>query len=106
MFLCRMVIYELLQALKFKSSLPDCNFLMLINLVLQDCGGSFLPSSVVLHVTLSGIGGSDTSHPSSSHAHAAGIHVTNAADCMRLHIGDVIEFLADFHTISKIKVSY
>lgn len=97
MFLCRMVIYELLQALKFKSSLPDCNFLMLINLILQDCGGSFLPSSVVLQVSLGG-----TEQPS-SHAHPSTIHVTNAADCMRLHIGDIIEFLGDFHTISKIK---
>lgn len=33
--LTRMVVYELVQALKFKTSIPDSNFLMLINFVLQ-----------------------------------------------------------------------
>lgn len=29
---------------------------------------------------------------------------TGAADCMRQYVGDVLEFLADFHTLTKIKV--
>lgn len=30
---------------------------------------------------------------------------TGAAECMRQHLGDALDFLADFHTLSKIKVS-
>lgn len=30
-----MVVFELIQALKFKTSIPDSNLLMLINLILQ-----------------------------------------------------------------------
>jgi hypothetical protein len=35
----RTAVYELVQALKFKTMIPDSNFLMLANLVLQDAGG-------------------------------------------------------------------
>lgn len=30
---------------------------------------------------------------------------TGAAECMRQHLGDALEFLADFHTLSRIKVN-
>lgn len=33
--MCRMIIFELVQALKFKTTIPDENFLMLISFVLQ-----------------------------------------------------------------------
>ena len=36
----RSAIFDLVQALKFKISLPDANFLLLTSLVLQDAGGS------------------------------------------------------------------
>lgn len=35
LILSRMVVYELVQALKFKTTIPDSNLLMLINLILQ-----------------------------------------------------------------------
>lgn len=35
LILNRLVVYELIQALKFKTSIPDSNILMLINIVLQ-----------------------------------------------------------------------
>lgn len=35
LILTRMVVFELVQVLKFKISVPDSNFLMLINFVLQ-----------------------------------------------------------------------
>lgn len=35
LILSRLVVYELVQALKFKTSIPDSNLLMLINMVLQ-----------------------------------------------------------------------
>ena len=36
----RSAVFDLVQALKFKISLPDANFLLLTSLVLQDAGGS------------------------------------------------------------------
>lgn len=33
--LTRVVVFELIQAIKFKISIPDTNFLMLVNFVLQ-----------------------------------------------------------------------
>lgn len=89
-----MIIFELIQALKFKTSIPDANFLMLINLVLQDSGGA-IPSSIVLKHSQA-LNNMDYLH----------VFGTNVADCMRLHLGDVLEFLTDFHTISKIKVNF
>lgn len=31
---------------------------------------------------------------------------TGAADCMRQHLNDALDFLSDFHTLGKIKVTY
>lgn len=90
MILCRMIIIELVQALKFKTSIPDCNFIMLINLILQDSGGAVPTSTVLEHM-----------HTQSEYPHVS--FSTNAADCMKLHLGDILEFLTDFHTISKMK---
>ncbi|XP_023177086.1 protein unc-79 homolog isoform X8 [Drosophila hydei] len=83
--LCRQMIFEFVQALKFKSNIPDHNLLMIIGFVLLDAGGSLPPGA------LPGL------------PEAAPVLTTNAADCLRQYINDVIDFLADFHTLSKIK---
>ncbi|XP_023036492.1 protein unc-79 homolog isoform X5 [Drosophila willistoni] len=83
--LCRQMIFEFVQALKFKSNIPDHNLLTVIGFVLLDAGGTMPP-------------GSCPGLPD-----AAPVLTTNAADCLRQYINDVIDFLADFHTLSKIK---
>ncbi|KAH8399491.1 hypothetical protein KR215_011704 [Drosophila sulfurigaster] len=83
--LCRQMIFEFVQALKFKSNIPDHNLLMIIGFVLLDAGGTLPPGA------LPGL------------PDAAPVLTTNAADCLRTYINDVIDFLADFHTLSKIK---
>ncbi|XP_036332910.1 protein unc-79 homolog isoform X2 [Rhagoletis pomonella] len=85
MLLCRQLIFEFVQALKFKTNIPDNNLLMIIGFVLHDAGGTLPPG------TLAGL--PETAPPLN----------TNAADCMRQYVNDVIDFLADFHTLSKIK---
>ncbi|XP_069685618.1 protein unc-79 homolog isoform X4 [Periplaneta americana] len=90
LILTRMVVFELVQALKFKTSIPDSNFLMLINFVLQDAGGS-LPLNVVM----------EDSPP--LFPDIGPIFNTSASECMRQHLADALEFLADFHTLSKLK---
>ncbi|XP_059218143.1 protein unc-79 homolog isoform X9 [Stomoxys calcitrans] len=84
-YLCRQLIFEFVQALKFKINIPDHNLLMIIGFVLLDAGGTLPPG------TLQDIPEIPSASP------------TNAADCLRQYINDVIDFLADFHTLSKIK---
>ncbi|KAL1492637.1 hypothetical protein ABEB36_010867 [Hypothenemus hampei] len=86
----RMMVYELVQVLKFKTTIPDANLLMLINLVLQDIGGH-IPENVVLK----------ESHRWSLESFPA--YNTGISECMKLNLVDILEFLSDFHTISKMK---
>lgn len=83
--LSRQIAFELVQSLKFKTNIPDHNLLLLVGIVLQDLGGSLPPG------TVEGL----PSHPP--------MFTNNTADCMRQYLNDVLEFLADFHTLSKIK---
>ncbi|KAK9889170.1 hypothetical protein WA026_004451 [Henosepilachna vigintioctopunctata] len=90
LILSRMVVYELVQALKFKTTIPDSNLLMLINLILQDIGGS-IPSNVAM-----------------KDWNTCGLEyiptcTTGITECMRLHLTEILEFLTDFHTIAKMK---
>ncbi|CAH1121158.1 unnamed protein product [Ceutorhynchus assimilis] len=86
----RMVVIELVQVLKFKTTIPDSNLLMLINLILQDVGGH-IPSNVVIKE--SNLLSFETSSFCS----------TGISECMKLNLVDILEFLSDFHTISKMK---
>ncbi|XP_055716676.1 protein unc-79 homolog isoform X6 [Phlebotomus papatasi] len=83
--LCRQMVFELVQALKFKTNIPDANLLLLVGFVLQDAGGAVPP----------GIVAGLPDHPP--------IYTNNSGECMRQYLNDVMDFLADFHTLSKIK---
>lgn len=82
------MVFELVQALKFKTNIPDSNLLLLVGILLQDAGGA-MPPGVIEDL------------PETSPHFSC-----NIAECMRqTYLNDVMEFLADFHTLSKIKVS-
>lgn len=83
--LCRQVVFELVQALKFKTSIPDSNLLLMVGMVLQDAGGA-VPNGFA-----EGLPDLTPSYPN------------GLAENMRQYLTDVVEFLADFHTLSKIK---
>lgn len=83
--LCRQLVFELVQTLKFKTNMPDANLLLIVGFILQDAGG-LLPVGIV--------DGLPESQP---------IYTTNASDCTRQYLNDILDFLADFHTLSKIK---
>ncbi|XP_063983209.1 protein unc-79 homolog isoform X2 [Diachasmimorpha longicaudata] len=87
-FLARTIVFELVQAMKFKTTIPDNNFLLLLHFVLQDVGG-MLPSTVAIEGIQSEI--------------ASQIYNTNASESLRNQIPEILDFLADFHTLSKIK---
>lgn len=89
MQLCRQIVFELVQALKFKTNIPDGNILLLIGMVLQDAGGE-LPEGIVEGLP--------------EYTQSLYTNTNNAAECMRQYLNDILDFLADFHTLTKIKV--
>ncbi|CAM1320186.1 UNC79 (predicted) [Pycnogonum litorale] len=93
LLLTRTVIFELVQALKFKTTIPDQNLLMLIQFVLQDAGGS-LSASII------------TGEMLTSQNDVQNLINTNASDCMRAHLTDAIDFVADVHTLSKLQSNF
>ncbi|XP_050087901.1 protein unc-79 homolog isoform X2 [Anopheles aquasalis] len=87
LYLGRQIIFDMIQALKFKINVPDSNLLLLVGVLLQDSGG-ILPPGLI------GDFSGDTYTNTSC----------NISDCMRQpYLNDILEFLADFHTLSKIK---
>ncbi|XP_045481676.1 protein unc-79 homolog isoform X1 [Harmonia axyridis] len=90
LILSRMVVFELVQALKFKTTIPDSNLLMLINLILQDIGGS-IPTNVAMK---------DWKNYGLDYTPSC---TTGISECMKLHLTEILDFLTDFHTISKMK---
>uniref|UniRef100_A0A182M147 Protein unc-79 homolog n=1 Tax=Anopheles culicifacies TaxID=139723 RepID=A0A182M147_9DIPT len=88
LYLGRQIVFDLVQALKFKINVPDDNLLLLVGFLLQDAGGILPP----------GIIGEIACGESFVHANC------NISECMRQpYLNDILEFLADFHTLSKIK---
>ncbi|XP_047741025.1 protein unc-79 homolog [Hyalella azteca] len=90
LFLARMMALELIQALKFKVTLPD--------IIIQVCGaednGGSIGPNPVLDVTTSP-SGTDPLSPQTS---------TLVAECIRAsYISDIMDFIADVHTLTKIK---
>ncbi|KAF2367443.1 hypothetical protein FHG87_001798 [Trinorchestia longiramus] len=93
LFLARMMALELIQALKFKVTLPDTNLVLLVQLMLQDNGGSIGPNPVLDLSTSTPA--TDPFSPQSS---------TLMAECIRTsYISDLMDFIADVHTLTKIK---
>jgi len=109
--MCRVIIFELVQALKFKTTIPDENFLMLISFVLQGIVTVHTPNIVRLLISFGISSDAGGSLPLTSalenclklNGSQNREYSTGASDCMRQYIGDVLEFLADFHTLTKIK---
>lgn len=85
-----MVVFELAQALKFKTSIPDSNLLLLVGFILRDAGG-------LLPLDEAGV-------MEQADIHTASSFTVNVSDCMRQYTPDILEFLSDFHSLSKIKV--
>ncbi|XP_015191031.1 PREDICTED: protein unc-79 homolog isoform X6 [Polistes dominula] len=86
-FLGRTIVFELIQVIKFKTTIPDSNLLLLLHFVLQDVGGA-LPNTVAMEQIQNDV---------------SSIYNTNASDSLKSQLLEVLEFLADFHTLSKIK---
>ncbi|CAH2054956.1 unnamed protein product, partial [Iphiclides podalirius] len=100
LLLCRVLVFELLQALRTKTTVPDDNLFVLIQFVLQGRGCTLL-----LPPALGWAGGV----PGGAGAGAGGADArelaAGAVDCMRPHLPDLLELLHDPHLLNKIKGS-
>jgi len=89
---------ELVQALRFRTQLPDENVLLLVQWALEDVGGTLPPS----------IAAASLEKAQAKALGSSGLTVeplaTNAADALRLHIGELLDFIADVHALARIKV--
>ncbi|XP_054711004.1 protein unc-79 homolog [Uloborus diversus] len=87
--LTRTTVFELVQSLKFKTSVPDANLLTLVQFVLADCGGRLAPNVILdgIPVTFESLSG----------------YKTMAGECMQQYLTDALEFVADVHTLNKVK---
>ncbi|KAG7510175.1 hypothetical protein JOB18_015459 [Solea senegalensis] len=86
-YMSRIVVLELLQALKFKSPLPDTNLLLLVQFVCADIGTRLAESTIIQKHMISTLQGCTTA----------------AMECMRQYISELLDFIADMHTLTKLK---
>ncbi|MBN3305048.1 UNC79 protein, partial [Amia calva] len=86
-YLSRIVVLELLQALKFKSPIPDTNLLLLVQFVCSDAGTRLAESTILQKHMISSLPGGTTA----------------AMECMRQYINELLDFIADMHTLTKLK---
>nr|XP_020446643.1 protein unc-79 homolog isoform X3 [Monopterus albus] len=86
-YMSRIVVLELLQALKFKSPLPDTNLLLLVQFVCADIGTRLAESTIIQKHMISALPGCTTA----------------AMECMRQYISELLDFIADMHTLTKLK---
>ena len=86
--LTRTAVYELVSFVKLKSVLPDENVLLLLQFVLQDANGTLVPSL--------------TTHSLRANFELSG-YATGALDCVRQHVHELLDFLADVHSLNRIK---
>ncbi|KAG8194067.1 hypothetical protein JTE90_003015 [Oedothorax gibbosus] len=89
MVLTRTAVFELVQALKFKTSVPDANLLTLVQFILTDCGGRLAPNVILENTPVL---------PENQ-----SLYKTWAGECMQQYVNDALEFVADVHTLSKVK---
>ncbi|XP_028827164.1 protein unc-79 homolog isoform X3 [Denticeps clupeoides] len=86
-YMSRTVVLELLQALKFKSPIPDTNLLLLVQFVCADIGTRLAESTILQKHMMSTLPGCTTA----------------AMECMRQYISELLDFIADMHTLTKLK---
>ncbi|XP_029453714.1 protein unc-79 homolog [Rhinatrema bivittatum] len=86
-YLTRSVILDLLQALKLKTPLPDTNLLLLVQFICTDIGTKLAESTIIHKQMIACMPGGGTA----------------AMECMRQYVGELLDFIADMHTLTKLK---
>ncbi|XP_056332911.1 protein unc-79 homolog isoform X1 [Danio aesculapii] len=86
-YMSRIVVLELLQALKFKSSIPDTNLLLLVQFVCSDINTRLAESTILQKHMITPLPGCTTA----------------AMECLRQYLSELLDFIADMHTLTKLK---
>lgn len=92
LMLSRTVVFELQQAIKFKTVLNDKTLLSIVQFILQDCGGSLVPCLLNKHLKM------NTCSEIASFS-------TGGSECMKQHLNECIDFVADIHALRRMKVT-
>jgi hypothetical protein len=116
--LTRSVVTELLSALKFKCELAEENYLTIVRMVLQDFGellendwvnnnvnfcGGFGNFEVVNEETNEFENNKKGSFSCFKHQQTDQFN-TGAAEAIRPHVPELLEFISDMHVLAKLKV--
>ncbi|CAF0899614.1 unnamed protein product [Brachionus calyciflorus] len=88
-FLPRVIINELVQSISVKVKCTDRNLLLILQLAVLDAGGNIYKSSII----------EDESDLYDPYFYVP----TNAADCLKQHLNEIISFIADIHSLTRIK---
>ena len=104
MIVTRTAVFEFTQALKFKVSIPDANFLLLADLILRDSGGAVLEEMGATPACRSAWSGlmETPELPGNLPNVSTMLRATGGCDVTRAHMSDILEFLADVHTLTKV----
>ena len=86
----RGVVHKFVDALKYKTSIPDVNFLFLSSMMLQDAKGELPPSSILEDVPKLELS-------------LAGPIQCGSTPYLECWLPDIVDFVADVHTLSKVK---
>ena len=81
---------KFIDALKYKTSIPDVNFLYLSSMMLQDAKGELPPSSILEDVPKLELS-------------LAGPIQCGSTPYLECWLPDIVDFVADVHTLSKVK---
>ncbi|KAM3960770.1 LOW QUALITY PROTEIN: UNC-79 domain-containing protein [Aphomia sociella] len=92
LLVCRVLVFELVQALRTKTTVPDDNLFILIQFVLQGHGCTLALPGALRAGALLAAGGEAR-------------ELGGAVDCMRPHLPDMLDLLHDPHLLNKIKGS-
>ena len=88
----RTVIAKFIEALRYKTSIPDVNFLYLASIILQDAKGELPPNFILDHDPLSEL-------------NLTGPIYTGSTPWLEQYLPDIVEFVADVHTLGKVILS-
>ncbi|XP_022099411.1 protein unc-79 homolog isoform X2 [Acanthaster planci] len=89
----RCLVMEFVNALKFKSSLPDINLIQLVQFICLDAGGKMSDFGNLV--------GGDGDISDACMAELSSSSLAN--DCLKQYLNDAIEYVGDLHTLTKVK---
>ncbi|CAG0916657.1 unnamed protein product [Notodromas monacha] len=113
LYMTRLAVVELCSVLRFKSTAPERSVLMMTQLVLSDCGAGYLPlgdehlaANIISPLGVDRECSCRTCWVEDCKEDPLNPVSTCAADCMRAHLSEIIDYIADAHTISKVKSAF